>query len=99
MLAEMGYQLIGVKRENKMANETAVRCGYPDTLIREFENWLVLLREPQATLGSLELCAKANERAKLERLCRYIRRPAVFTKRLSMTRNGQMGQTQKVPLN
>ena len=32
----------------------------------------------------------ANERAKLERLCRYITRPAVSTKRLSMTRNGRI---------
>lgn len=43
-----------------MANQTAVRFGYPDTLIREYAHWLVLLREPQATLGSLILCAKAD---------------------------------------
>jgi diadenosine tetraphosphate (Ap4A) HIT family hydrolase len=43
-----------------MANQTAVRFGYPDTLIREYEHWLVLLREPQATLGSVILCAKAD---------------------------------------
>ena len=43
-----------------MTNQTAVRFGYPDTLIREYEHWLVLLREPQATLGSLVLCAKAD---------------------------------------
>ena len=43
-----------------MPNQTAVRFGYPDTLIREYEHWLVLLREPQATLGSLVLCAKSE---------------------------------------
>ncbi len=43
-----------------MANQTAVRFGYPDTLIREYDHWLVLLREPQATLGSLVLCAKPD---------------------------------------
>jgi diadenosine tetraphosphate (Ap4A) HIT family hydrolase len=43
-----------------MANQTAVRFGYPDTLIREYGHWLVLLREPQATLGSLVLCAKSE---------------------------------------
>ncbi len=43
-----------------MSNQTAVRFGYPDTLIREYEHWLVLLREPQATLGSLILCAKSG---------------------------------------
>lgn len=42
-----------------MTNPTAVRFGYPDTLIREYEHWFVLLREPQATLGSLILCAKS----------------------------------------
>jgi diadenosine tetraphosphate (Ap4A) HIT family hydrolase len=42
-----------------MPNQTAVRFGYPETLIREYEHWLVLLREPQATLGSLVLCAKS----------------------------------------
>jgi len=35
------------------------------------------------------VATKANERCKLERLCRYITRPAVSTKRLSMTRNGR----------
>lgn len=43
-----------------MANQTAVRFGYPDTLVREYEHWLVLIREPQATLGSLILCAKPD---------------------------------------
>jgi diadenosine tetraphosphate (Ap4A) HIT family hydrolase len=53
----------GYKRKlqgNLMANQTAVRFGYPDTLVREYEHWLVLLREPQATLGSLVLCAKSE---------------------------------------
>jgi hypothetical protein len=40
---------------------------------------------------------KANERAKLERLCRYITRPAVSTKRLSLTRNGQIRYELKTP--
>jgi diadenosine tetraphosphate (Ap4A) HIT family hydrolase len=43
-----------------MTNQTAIRFGYPDTLIREYDHWIVLLREPQATLGSLVLCAKAD---------------------------------------
>jgi len=43
-----------------MANQTAVRFGYPETLVREYEHWLVLLREPQPTLGSLILCAKSE---------------------------------------
>jgi hypothetical protein len=36
------------------------------------------------------VATKANERAKLERLCRYITRPAASRKRLSLTRNGQV---------
>jgi diadenosine tetraphosphate (Ap4A) HIT family hydrolase len=43
-----------------MPNQTAVRFGYPDTVIKQYEHWVVLLREPQPTLGSLILCAKAN---------------------------------------
>ena len=43
-----------------MPNQTAIRFGYPDTLIKEYEHWVVLLREPQPTLGSLILCAKAD---------------------------------------
>ena len=43
-----------------MTNQTAVRFGYPETLIREYDHWLVLLRESQVTLGSLVLCAKSG---------------------------------------
>jgi len=39
----------------------------------------------------------ANERDKLERLCRYITRSAVSTKRLSMTRNGRVRYELKTP--
>jgi len=34
--------------------------------------------------------AEAHQRDKLERLCRYISRPAVSEKRLSLTANGQV---------
>jgi len=43
------------------------------------------------------VAAKANERAQLERLCRYIARPAVSTQRLSMTRNGRVRYELKTP--
>jgi hypothetical protein len=43
------------------------------------------------------VATQANERAKLERLCRYITRPAVSTQRLSMTRNGQVRFELKTP--
>jgi len=43
------------------------------------------------------VATKANERTKLERLCRYITRPAVSTNRLSMTRNGRVRYELKTP--
>jgi len=43
------------------------------------------------------VATRAHERAKLERLCRYITRPAVSTKRLSLTRNGQLRYELKTP--
>jgi len=44
-------------------NETIVKFGYPATLVREFEHWLVLARPAQPTLGSLVLAAKSEATA------------------------------------
>jgi hypothetical protein len=41
--------------------------------------------------------ARADERKKLERLCRYISRPAVAEKRLSFTPNGNVRYQLKTP--
>jgi len=46
-----------------MANETMLKFGYPDSLIRDFEHWVVLLRPAQVTLGSLILAAKGDATA------------------------------------
>ena len=43
------------------------------------------------------VAAKARERKKLERLCRYISRPAVSEKRLSLTANGDIRYQLKTP--
>ena len=43
------------------------------------------------------VAAKAHERNKLERLCRYISRPAVSEKRLSLTRGGNIRYQLKTP--
>jgi hypothetical protein len=43
------------------------------------------------------VAAKAQERNKLERLCRYISRPAVSEKRLSLTPNGHVRYQLKTP--
>jgi diadenosine tetraphosphate (Ap4A) HIT family hydrolase len=44
-------------------NPTIEKFGYPATLVREFDHWLVLLRPAQVTLGSLVLAAKGDARA------------------------------------
>ena len=46
-----------------MANDTMRKFGYPDSLIREYEHWVVLLRPSQVTLGSLILAAKGDATA------------------------------------
>jgi diadenosine tetraphosphate (Ap4A) HIT family hydrolase len=46
-----------------MANATMEKFGYPATLVREFEQWVVLLRPSQVTLGSLVLAAKSDATA------------------------------------
>jgi len=38
-----------------------------------------------------------GQRKKLERLCRYVSRPAVSEKRLSLTQNGQVRYELKTP--
>ncbi len=43
------------------------------------------------------VAAKADERKKLERLCRYVSRPAVSEKRLSLTSNGNIRYQLKTP--
>ena len=43
------------------------------------------------------VATKAHERDQLERLCRYVARPAVSTQRLSLTRNGQIRYELKTP--
>ena len=39
------------------------KFGYPDSLVQEFEHWLVLVRPAQVTLGSLVLAAKSDATA------------------------------------
>jgi diadenosine tetraphosphate (Ap4A) HIT family hydrolase len=46
-----------------MPNQTIEKFGYPATLIREFEHWMVLVRPAQVTLGSLVLANKSDATA------------------------------------
>lgn len=43
-----------------MTNETIRKFGYPDTLVREYDHWVVLVRPAQVTVGSLVLAARAD---------------------------------------
>jgi diadenosine tetraphosphate (Ap4A) HIT family hydrolase len=44
-------------------NPTIEKFGYPMTLLREFDHWVVLVRPAQVTLGSLVLAAKGDATA------------------------------------
>ncbi len=41
-------------------NETIRKFGYPATLVKDFDHWVVLLRPDQPTLGSLILAARSE---------------------------------------
>ena len=42
-----------------MINPTIEKFGYPNTLVKAFEHWVVLARPTQPTLGSLILAARS----------------------------------------
>lgn len=46
-----------------MPNPTMQKFGYPETLIRDYDHWCVLLRPAQATLGALVLVCKDKAEA------------------------------------
>src|SRR4051812_19916096 len=57
-----------VERQRRQAkairmNPTILKFGYPATLLRELDHWLILLRPAQVTLGSLVLAAKSDATA------------------------------------
>src|SRR3990170_5849637 len=43
-----------------MVNDTMRKFGFPETLVRDYRHWVVLVRPAQVTLGSLVLCAKSE---------------------------------------
>lgn len=43
-----------------MPNETLTKFNYPESLIHEYNDWVVLLRPAQITLGSLVLACKSD---------------------------------------
>src|SRR4051812_29757366 len=44
-------------------NPTIEKFGWPGSLVREFEHWVVLVRPGQVTLGALVLAAKSEATA------------------------------------
>jgi diadenosine tetraphosphate (Ap4A) HIT family hydrolase len=44
-------------------NPTTEKFGYPATLLKELEHWVILLRPAQPTLGSLVLAGRSNATA------------------------------------
>jgi diadenosine tetraphosphate (Ap4A) HIT family hydrolase len=44
-------------------NPTIEKFGYPATLLKELDHWVILLRPAQVTLGSLVLGAKSDANA------------------------------------
>ena len=46
-----------------MPNATILKFGYPDTLLAEYEHWVVLLRPKQVTVGSMVLACKEEAAA------------------------------------
>ncbi|HEV2567312.1 HIT family protein [Sphingomonas sp.] len=44
-------------------NDTIRKFGHPDTLVRDYTHWVVLLRPQQPTAGSLVLAAKSDATA------------------------------------
>lgn len=41
-------------------NDTILKFGYPKSVIKEYDNWIILLRPEQITLGSLILAHKSD---------------------------------------
>jgi diadenosine tetraphosphate (Ap4A) HIT family hydrolase len=48
-------------------NDTIKKFGYPETLLKEYDNWVVLLRPKQPTVGSMILAHK-GEQTKLSQI-------------------------------
>ncbi len=46
-----------------MVNATMMKFNYPDSLLHEYENWVVLLRPEQVTAGSMVLVCKLEATA------------------------------------
>ena len=50
-----------LNRTNTMITETIEKFGYPNSLIKEYDNWYLLLRPAQVTIGSMVLISKTDD--------------------------------------
>ena len=61
---EYGYQIIALVDEEPRSaggmNTTMRKFGYPDTLVKEYEHWVILLKPQQTTIGTLVLVEKSD---------------------------------------
>ncbi|HKP00442.1 MAG TPA: HIT family protein [Nitrospiraceae bacterium] len=48
------------ERAGTCVNDTMRKFGYPDSTVKEFKNWIILLRPQQLTLGSMVLVCKES---------------------------------------
>ena len=44
--------------KKSLLNKTAIKFGYPQNLIREYQYWMLLLRPEQITIGSMVIISK-----------------------------------------
>lgn len=68
-----------------MINETIIKFGYPDTLLKEYDHWVVLLRPKQVTLGSLILALKGESQSMSEVTAEQFAELAVVTAEMETT--------------
>ncbi len=69
-------------------NATIEKFGYPATLIREYDHWVVLLRPAQVTAGSLILAAKGEATAYADLPCEAFTEQHIIVRELeAMLRN------------
>jgi diadenosine tetraphosphate (Ap4A) HIT family hydrolase len=55
-----GTDFGGIAEMNATGHATLQKFGYPETMVAAFDNWAVVARRHQVTLGSLVLIAKSD---------------------------------------
>lgn len=74
-------------------NATIEKFGYPATLLKEWDHWLLLLRPAQPTLGSCILAAKSDATAFGDLAAEAHAELATITKEIETTLGKAVGYT------